>query len=354
MKEKKKIGIITITDYSNLGNRLQNYAVYYLLNKYTKTENIESTGVRKGFGYYLNLYTPSCWLKKIIQNKNYKHMLFLKFSGKLKKTRNRVFSMIEKYEASYEYIFYGSDQIWNPVFGSLKYIKPVTSKHKNIAIAASFGVNSIPLDLNKEYVDGLHNFNDISVREYQAAKIVEQLINRKVEVLIDPTLNVPRDKWISLEKKPVGFSRSDFKKTNYILLYFLGELSDDRSNKINDLAKKYHCNIIDIMKDKIYDSVGPAEFIYLIHNSFLVITDSYHGSIFSFIFDKQFYVLDRDDGLGNMNSRFDTFFEIFGLNDHWGVDIEKFSPEHNYEIAYSILKGEHIKVNRFFEKILLH
>lgn len=353
MKDKKKIGIVTITDYSNLGNRLQNYAVFQLLSKYRKTENIESTGVYKGLKYYLNVYTPSCRLKKKFLGSSYKHMLFLKFSGKLQKTRNRVVNTIEKYEDAYEYIFYGSDQIWNPVFGSLKLIKPVTSKHKNVAIAASFGVNNIPFELEREYIAGLHNFKEISVREKQAAKIVEQLTNKKVEVLIDPTLNVPRKKWTKLEKKPVGFRHSDFKKSNYILLYFLGQLSEDRIHKIHNLAEKIKCRVIDIMNDNIYNSVGPAEFIYLVHNSMMVITDSYHGSIFSFIFDKPFYVLDRKDELGNMNSRFDSFFDIFGLEGHWSDDIENFTPEHDYKAAFSILEGEQVKVNRFLEKLLL-
>lgn len=352
MEGKKKIGIITITDYSNIGNRLQNYAVFQLLSQYKTAENIESTGVRKGLKYYFNLYTPNCKLKKSILKNDYKHMLFLKFSGKLRKTRNRVYSMIEKYEDSYEYIFYGSDQIWNPVFGSKKHINPVTSINKNITIAASFGVNSIPKDLEMEYTVGLNNFKEISVREKQAAKIVEQLTKKKVEVLIDPTLNMSRKRWMRLEKKPVGYRHSDFKKNNYILLYFLGQLSEESLQKIHNLAKYYQCKVIDIVKDSINASVGPAEFIYLIHNSLFVITDSYHGSIFAFIFDKQFYVLERNDELGNMNSRFETFFETFGLDNHWRDDIENFSPEHDYKKAYSILEGEQIKVKRFVERVL--
>lgn len=353
MKKNNVIGIITICDYINIGNRLQNYAVYKILRNYGHVENIEYTHLNKGLKYYIYILIPKFRVMKLLLNSKFKLSLFLKFSKTIPKTRNKIYRNLNKYENKYNYIFYGSDQIWNPEFIRKECINPISSKEKNIAFAASIGVDTIPPEYQTLYMEGLQNFKEVSVRETQAAKIMQELTGIKAEILMDPTLYLTKEQWVKLERRPVGVGYRNRKGKPYILLYFLGEISEIRRIKIQNLAEKYSVDIIDIMNSELFNCIGPSEFIYLIHNSFFVITDSYHGSVFSFIFDKQFYVLRREDNLGNMCSRFDTFFDKFNLYDHYNDDIENYTYEHDYSDNYMFTNLEREKYNLFLESAFL-
>lgn len=99
----------------------------------------------------------------------------------------------------------------------------------------------------------------------------------------------------------------------------MGELSENDRKLIQVWREKLKCEIIDLMdkKDsKIYAS-SPEEFIWLVANSALVITDSYHGSIFSFIMDTPMVIFSRkDSGNGDMSSRIMTLISKFDLIEH--------------------------------------
>ena len=87
-----------------------------------------------------------------------------------------------------------------------------------------------------------------------------------------------------------------------------------KKKEINDLSKKYNLDIINItdISDN-YHSAGPNEFLYLFHHAELVLTDSFHACVFSVLYDKPFYVYDRDQNMSNMNSRLDTFLGLLNL-----------------------------------------
>ena len=134
----------------------------------------------------------------------------------------------------------------------------------------------------------------------------------------------------------------------------MGNLSQVRWTQIEKLAEKNNAEVIDATKGKIANYIGPAEFIWLIHHSYMVITDSYHGSIFSFIFNKAFYVLDREDDeiKLSMNSRFDTLFRKLNLYDRKNNDIDTFIEEHDYRYSYELLEKEKKKYYAFVYTVM--
>lgn len=366
MNFKKKVCIMTING-DNFGNRLQNFALQEVLKK-------------QGFDVYTLIDACSKYDKKIKLNKIYmffyhnvyqnikkistfkRSIYFRKFDKKnIKFSRfyvnNNPKCWSEKLINSFDYFVCGSDQIWNPYYlcnGEAHFLFYVPNA-KKVAYAPSFGVYSIQQSRRKEYEKYLCNFEALSVRENVGKNIINELIgNNKVEVLVDPTLLLKKDEWALISKKPKKYDSLKGKK--YILIYFLGKLSETRMKEISRVARENDCVIINLLdkKDPFY-LCGPSEFLYLEMNAFLICTDSFHSSVFAFIFDKPFVIFDREQkNVENMNSRIETLLSNFKLQNrnYNNKNITTSNLNHDYSIAYSILEIERNKSINFLEKYL--
>lgn len=359
-----KIGIITITEGTNIGNRLQNYAVQEFLKKQgdIKPETIKNYGSSK-------ILKREIWLKlskikkiiKIIIGKNRKeNYYFLKRQKSFKKF-NKQYINYSKYKISntdidkninmsYNYFICGSDQIWNSNFPENAYVNflQFADKEKRIAFAPSFATNTINENMIENYTKWLKEIPHLSVREDRGKEIIKELTGRDdVEVLVDPTMLLIEEDWSKIAKRP-----QQLKNDKFILNYFLGELSEKRKNEINKIAKENGCEVINIMdKNSPYYSLGPSEFLYLEKNAFLVCTDSFHSSVFAILFGRPFIVFDREDSWAKMNSRLETLLKKFELEDRWYKDkITKELLEVDYSNTYKILEEERKKAKDFFNK----
>lgn len=217
----------------------------------------------------------------------------------------------------------GSDQIWNPAWTEDAYFLDFVQDHNGkIAYAASIGTNVLPQSFLDHVIPLLKRFDFISVREESAKKILQPYLNQDVKVVLDPTLLLTREEWNKIAVLP-------YVPQPYIFVYLLGEKREHRC-----LIKKYartlglkivflphvhfrfnpaDCFFADY---NLYD-VGPREFVGLIKNAEMVITDSFHGCVFSIIYQKKFWALKRhkDSEKENMNSRLYTLFDSLGLRD---------------------------------------
>ena len=344
-----KVGIFTIIDKNNYGNRLQNYAVQQFL----KPIGL-STNTFKNFSYTNSkkflLLRKIKWNIKKLRNKdniNKKRLdSFEKFDAYIN-FNQKVLNPFLKYN-NYDFILCGSDQVWNPNFGRLRDVDLLcfTKPEKRIAFAASFGVDDIPNKMKKNVGKALKSFKAISVREDAGKKIVEELTGRTdVEVLIDPTMLLTADEWDKVSKKPTML-----KNDKYILNYFLGNLSDERRNEINRVAKENNCEVINILdKESPFYECGPSEFLYLEKNAFLICTDSFHSSVFGILYNTPFLVFERT----SMNSRLDTLLSKFKLEDRrYKGKITKKDLKCDYTESYNILDKERIKSMNFLKKAL--
>lgn len=136
----------------------------------------------------------------------------------------------------YSYFIVGSDQIWNPEFAGFDYyfLDFVKERKKKISYAASIGLSEVDENYALKMKKYLSDFNYISVREDAANKMLTKLTGRNdIKTLIDPTMLLTSKEWERVMKKP-----KIYKGEKYILLYFLGDLSEKRRSKIEDLAKK--------------------------------------------------------------------------------------------------------------------
>lgn len=335
--------IITLIDYTNYGNRLQNYA----LTKWLEKNNIHATSLREA-----SVMHRIKTMVKLLVNNRKKMIRYIKFWIFSKKYINTMIKNNNNKIKDYDYYIVGSDQVWNPNYAltDTMLLNDIESNNK-IAYAASFGISELP-EKFKYRVNKLKNFKAISVREDDGKKIINNIIDRKdVEVLIDPTMLLKSDEWNKIAKKP-----KKLKKDRYILNYFLGGISDYKQKKIEKIAQKYKCRIINILdKNDTFYTCDPSEFIYLEKNAFLICTDSFHSSVFAIIFNVPFIVFDREhEKDNNMNSRIETLLSKFKLENRKfnGEFITNENLKVDYTEAYKILEQERNKASNFLYKSL--
>lgn len=328
-----KVAIQTIVDYSNYGNRLQNYALQQILKSY----NFEVITLKNQFeNPFLSKDTKNLIYKiffmsgrikrintkfnKLKYNKEFiiKKKNFLDFT---KKYINESISSIDEntdllnLNDHYDLFFIGSDQVWNyefPRFSQFDFLEGI-SKPK-ISYAASFGVSSIPDEFSSFYSKGLKNIDFISVRENAGKKIIQNLVpDKSVEVTLDPTLLLDKSNWESLISTHKKYTEP------FILTYFLDKPNRNNQIYIDKIAKKYNLKIkqLSTLEDLENYVHGPDEFVNLFSQATMVFTDSFHACVFSIIFEKYFEIFERNTTLKSMNSRIDTLFTNLEVENRW-------------------------------------
>ena len=315
MKDGRKmlnsVGILTFTYGDNYGQRLQNLAMQEFLKN-----------------YFYHVYTIRHIEKEESLFCKVKHSAKLLVQGRFfifRKRRNSFNKFNDSYIKFYsipidtndvtafprdkfDFFICGSDQIWSPYSCDVNntFFLTFVEKNKRIALAPSIASEDIPQDKVEEFREYFKGFNYISTREYAGSNLVQKLTGNLVETLIDPTLLFDSDFWVAHEKQPKNICQG-----RYAVCYFLGNTS--QLDKINEICRNEGLTVIDILHDKKYLSLGPDEFIYLIHNAQKVFTDSYHGTIFSIIFHVPLILCNREGSKINMNSRFETLFSKLGI-----------------------------------------
>lgn len=338
-----KAAILTINDYNNYGNRLQNYAVQEILkNHHFEVETIRheldvETLYRQYGGQNSNnklIRKISTLLKlsnkdriKLIKNKfmskdmkllkNNRINRFKEFSNEMIKETNFTISELkipETLASSYDLFVTGSDQVWNPHFryGSAIDFLTFAPTNKRLALSASFGVAEIPSKFQSNYKRWLNEMPFISVREDAGAAIVKENTGRDVPVLIDPTLMLDKEEWLSIssvhQMKP---------KSAFLLTYFLGEVAEAYLSTIKKIAKENNLQIVNLAdpNSKEYYDAHPGEFIDYINSAEVFCTDSFHGVIFSTIMYTPVIIFTRGGNTPSMNSRIETLMNTLNIKD---------------------------------------
>lgn len=365
------IAIITISEHNNYGNRLQNYALQkFLLNYAGNVDTIwwnrdnylvnkKKWNIKTIVKYLLNwknarYYLNNKYIKEVIREYNIK-----KFSDKYISIKYDY--QIKKFlDKEYDYFIVGSDQVWNFNFWNdwdtlehtleAVFLKFAPRK-KKIAYAASLGISDIPDKTRKIYIESLRDFNFISIREKKGASLIENLLKRNIPVLVDPTILLSKEEWKEIELVP-----NWYKGDRYILTYFLGEAS----SIIKNIAKRNNWKIYNLMDSNNLDlyTSRVEEFIYLIENAELVITDSFHACVFSILMNTPFLVVNRQQkGVADMTSRIDTLMELFGYQDRYIVNgkcdlSDKDILNMNFSNVKTIQEREKKRSKDFLEKAL--
>ena len=280
---KTKIGIIGLDHSQNIGNNLLKYSIFI------KLSNL-------GFDPY------------IVGKKALGHNIsfILKYT-KIKLIENN-FTEIKIND--YDILMVNSDQTWrrwDSNFYDIAFLKFAEKWNKpKFVYATSLGFDKWKFTKIDENIAKhlIKNFTGISVREKGSVKLIEENLGIKPFFVLDPTLLINKRYYLNLIKN----FKSDFIHKQFIFVYLLRN-STIISNFIKKSSQKLNNNIFSVninSKNQIYN------FIYGIYHCKAVITDSYHGTIFSIIFQKPFISFSPEI---NGNERFKTLKEVFGLKE---------------------------------------
>lgn len=319
-----KVGIITFHRALNYGALLQTFALRYSLSKLGADAQV--------LDYRNSIMEDMYFYPSLSQRANLKDKLKFLIQGKSELKRRAKF---EEYRNSYlnlsgvlhtkedmmlisnEYdkFITGSDQVWNygaHDFDKNYFLQFVNESNKKYSYAASFGISYLPSEYKEEYKKYLNDFAMCSVRENQGLDILSSLgiVNQRID--LDPTMLLTKEDWQAYLNTSVKT------KHKYIFAYYF-ELTDTLRSYIEKLAKKtgymvvfvgnplkspFHC------KCKRLKTADPIDFVNAISNAEYVVTNSFHGTAFSIIFNKKFYVeLLKTDS--KVNSRIENILQTF-------------------------------------------
>ena len=356
----QKIGLVSYQFWYNYGTCLQAYALW----KKIQMLGFESEYIDFGWHYPIQKSKASlmskikCKIKhflgldrlaiKVLNNNVANNRLFDEFrKDYIKESRPTDIYSLESIENKYSKFIVGSDQTWNPdcveeQFFKIFLLSFVNDPVKKCAYAPSIGRNNVTahcLDLYKQY---LSDFSYISCRESSGCGILTKALGKNIQQVLDPTLLLEAKDWDAIAENPIN-------DEGYILCYILGN-----KTCICEFAKKIAqkenkelyiiSNNLDIYKsfgNYILQNIGPKEFVGLIKNCSCMVTDSFHGTIFSINFQKDFYTFHKRPGTQNEsdNSRIIDTLRQFDLEKRFRDDSdESFSRPIDYKKVRLILE----------------
>lgn len=354
----KKIGIVTLNGYFNYGNRLQNYALQETLNSLGfSVQTIRFNRDRKK-NYYKSYLMK---IKKLVTSpsaysiEKKRHEIFIDFSNEYIVETERIFNMdddLTSLNSEFDYFIVGSDQVWNPNMNRVSsfFFLDFAEKNKRVAYAPSFGISKLSMEISSKYQKWIKGIPHLSVREDDGAKIIKDLTDRDVSVLVDPTVLLAKEKWLDIAK-PANNKPSD----EYLLTYFLGGIPNEYKEQINEIAEMRRLKIINLgdISEKDTYRTGPSEFIDYIKDCSIFCTDSFHGAVFSILLEKPFLVYQRK-GLVSMYSRIDTLLNKFKLHERKfdNIEINEKVFEVDFSHSLSILEKEREQSFNFLKNAL--
>lgn len=240
----------------------------------------------------------------------------------------------------YDIFITGSDQVWNPEFWSDRLLRAfglvfVEEDKRTLSYAASIGSEKAAKGKEQLYREILSSIDYISVREKAAKDFLQPLTDKDIQVVLDPTMLLSAARWNFVTAKRLVRKR-------YIFSYFLEE-KYPHNELVFKLATRMDLPMVCISKiqnlyirpyiDQQILDAGPEEFLSYIKNAECIITNSFHGTVFSILFQKEFWVIKRyrEHEKDAANHRVTELLKEFGLMDRLLRDDEVPDPKRMHQ-----------------------
>lgn len=315
-----RIGIITQPIGHNYGGILQNYALQQVLKRlHHKPCTIDfvfpkhwGERIKHVLWSWVHFRSPNRWLgirKKTVRKFIHRH---IKTTFPVRKYRKIVVQLY-----GFDALIAGSDQIWRPLYNDetlydmyFKFAEDLPVK--KIVYAASFGTDEWEYDPEQmQYCRSLaHGIDVVSVREKSGVELCHQHFGIDAQWVLDPTLLLDKKDYEVLCERIPRASQP------YVAAYIL-DGNDHLLSKIDEIGKSINMPVRLFSADKDM-TLTVEEWLAMFRDANYVITDSFHGTVFSIIFNKPFI------STGNQSrgmSRFESLLEQFGLDDRLFSDI---------------------------------
>ncbi len=301
---KKKIGILTYHSSDNFGSVLQAYALSKFINfhnvdceiiDYRKIEVQRLYRVMQPmnnrYNFLTNIYKIPFYSKLKCRRRSFEYFRqkYLPLSTKYYNEKKELTT------TEYDCYVVGSDQVWNTSI--VDFDESFLLKFANgsrIAYAASCGSLNNSAAGIMDFRAELKEFSAISLRESSTVAYFHSRGFSDVQLVCDPVFLLNKEEWeLMIDNNNISNNYG-----NYVLCYFAGGVSNEMETFSRELAANMGIERIILMPEwknilrsgkKVYDC-GPIEFVQLIRDARVVCTNSFHGTAFSIIFDKEFYV----------------------------------------------------------------
>lgn len=338
-----KIGIITFQCAHNYGAVLQAYALQeYLVGHGHKAFIIDYNPIYKTREYAIfSIYhwasrSPLACIKRLFVELCIKRIRIKRWIAfkNFKKNRFLLFPFKKEYDNNdFDVIILGSDQIWNPDRTGGK-LDGVFWGDGISCPVISYAASSRKLQYDNSemlYIkERLHRMKSISVREDILRKALQPLVDTPISVVLDPTLLAGVDIFKRISKKPP--------KNDYILVYEI-KRNQQTQEFAERISKNLNLPIVELVNSPIWNSgtlhqtASPEEFVGYFENASAIITTSFHGVVFAFLFRRIFYALKQYSSADN---RLYSFLSNVGLSDRF-IDFEQASKTNEMgSIDYTI------------------
>lgn len=369
----KRIGIITYwTGIDNYGQTLQLYALQCCL----RNKGYDAYVIRyiskqnKGVKWWLNIpfklirliylflfnkkrfsiYMKFKKQKRIIENVNNLHPRnFELFKEKYISFSKEIYNQYNIYKSPPEADIYisGSDQIWgglDPIY----YLQFVDNDKKCIAYAPSFGGVKLSKFEKRKLRKYLQRYSVLAMREHNGVELCKSVGRDDAFLVMDPTLLLSSMDYLSISV-PVK------QTTDYILLYLLGNDMDFDISSVYEWANKHNLIVKYVASqgrldsyEKIYPNVD--EWLGLIQGAKYVVTNSFHGTVFSVIMNRKFLTIPLCGAFTRMNGRVIDLLSRLGLENRiYSRNMDVLSLSIEYDKINDILLEERVKMSSYFD-----
>lgn len=339
------ISIITVYNSENSGSYFQAYALAEFLKKEGHIPYFykrETKGTSHDFQFILGGA-----IKRLFGGRFHEAARKVKRYYYFQKAQKK-FKVIDTTSAEWKSIdccVIGSDTLWDfdsayfrknrEVFLGTKF-----PDKKMITYAISIGNTPLSCFQNDELIsNGMNNLDSISVRDEKTKNVVKEITGKDATIVLDPTFLLDIEEYYSLEKK-IDYS-------DYILLYCFETIRQEQIQSLLKLKETEGLKIISFGRIRKWAdftvNADPEKFLSCFHNAKYVITDTFHGTIFSIIYKKRFAVLtDEKNKVNDLLNRLDLADRI-STDDQTMVSVLKKEPAYDRsEHIINVLRNESI------------
>lgn len=356
---KKNTVSVTFHSANNNGSFCQAYALQKVLiekigvnNKILDFRSFEN---QKLYRLFRPISSISDALRDIVSLLHYKKLNSR--YNKFEQMRKKYLLLTDLYEGEdeakneinkYDIAICGSDQIWNVDahdFSKLYFLPDVSCRKASYAVSCGSKVQNLNLE---PFADYIRKFDALSLRETKSLESIQELTGRKDSVVsLDPTLLLDESDYDVLYKK------EPLIKGQYIFLYTINYdkqamAQAKRISKIYNMPvitvfTSYHAIVCHAYGIKLIYDAGPAEFLNLIKYADIVLTNSFHGTAFSVVFQKNFYhICSSENGQIVRDDRINGLLDFLGL--HQSISLNSTDEE--------ILNLKDVDHKRYLDKLL--
>lgn len=305
-----KIGIVTLPLHFNYGGILQAYALQETLQKLGHTSYVIRFSSKSAKNYIKSFLYSLSSISQFIDK-------YIRFEN-----LHEPFTISELTSKKYDALIVGSDQVWRPSMGidrkanvNRYFLRTIgNGKFRKIAYAASFGVDSLDFTDDEKILakDLIKDFMCVSVREESGLSLCTNLDRTDACQVLDPTMLLTKNEYSKF------IIDSPFKSNNKHCFVYLLDYAETKNQEmvkalLPAFAEVLHAKVErNTLKKYLNSNLTIQDWLSSIYYSDLVITDSFHGCVFSILFHKDFYVMRNDIG---GNTRINSLLSLFSLED---------------------------------------